>query len=175
MWKGARNRRLRAPPPPPIVFSFDPGSVFERHPLLYESQTNNTQSPPMPVTQSKNINSDIRFWPIITLENTATEPPFVSWGIGWRISQVDGFHFNRFTWKHALFNGNWFLLVNEFFGEPTSQSSCTATISLLENNHKQELTVCQWISTFFVHQYLELRGWKFRNIYINKIKWEMRI
>ena len=61
--KGGRGKKKKGPPPPPppIVFSFDPGSVFERHPLLYESQTNNTQSPPMPVTQSKNINSDIRF------------------------------------------------------------------------------------------------------------------
>ena len=56
-WKGPRNRRLT---PSPIVFSFDPGPAFERHPLLYESQTNNTQRPPLPVKQSKNINSDSR-------------------------------------------------------------------------------------------------------------------
>ena len=53
MWKGARNRNRR-------LFSFDPGPAFERHPLLYESQTNNTQRPPLPVKQSKNINSDSR-------------------------------------------------------------------------------------------------------------------
>ena len=124
MWKGARNRRLT---PSPIVFSFDPGSAFERHPLLYESQTNNTQRPPLPVKQSKNINSDSRIWSIITLKillpshrlflGVSAEGSLRS-TVSTSIASPGGMHC--------------FPLVNEFFGQPTSQSSSTATICLLE-------------------------------------------
>ena len=56
-----RGQEIEGLPPPPSFSRLTPVQLSSGIPYFCESQTNNTQSPPMPVTQSKNINSDIRF------------------------------------------------------------------------------------------------------------------
>ena len=70
------------------------------------------------------------------IENTATEPPSVSWSISWRITQVDGFHFNRFTWRHALFSAGKWIFWSAY--KPVQQHSYNLPP---RKNNEQELAV----------------------------------
>ena len=58
-----RGQEIEGLPPPPSFSRLTPVQLSSGIPYFtnqLESQTNNTQSPPLPVKQSKNINSDSR-------------------------------------------------------------------------------------------------------------------
>ena len=69
-------------------------------------------------------------------ENAGKEPAFVPGWVSGLIIKIDYFHFNLHVLRHALFDGNALSGVDHPLGQPTGQSSFTATVSFLEKKNE---------------------------------------